>query len=281
MPHLHVRETNVPEALSRSLLNSDVPLGVDRYAPRSESERIISIVSFWNILDRLMWNASRLIEHGSSTARATVGRRHLWQTGYMRELQLRRMLQLVQQHHSRHRRPLYCEIGMNGGHSVAAMLIANSHMVAHVFDVMAYKYSGTVSALLSVVFGERFQLHVGTSSRTLAAWVRNESRSESCNLIYVDGDHEALGARRDLALMRHAAAPLAHVIVDDIHFWPGLAVYQEVIKGNLQILEQWGPFERHSRYSPCMRTPEGMPKNRELCPPWGFVVARYNQSRKR
>ena len=39
---------------------------------------------------------------------------------------------------------------------------------------------------------------------------------------------------------------------------PGLAVYQEVVKGNVVVLEQWGPFERNSRFSPCMRRPEAI-----------------------
>ena len=47
--------------------------------------------------------------------------------GYIREVQLRRMLQLVREPNVTH----YCEVGMNGGHSLVAMLLGNPNATAH------------------------------------------------------------------------------------------------------------------------------------------------------
>ena len=53
-----------------------------------------------------MFERSRLIrERKNRTASINVGRLHAWQTGYVREVQVRRMMQLVRQPHVGH----YCE----------------------------------------------------------------------------------------------------------------------------------------------------------------------------
>ena len=61
----------------------------------------------------------------------------------------------------------YCEIGMNGGHSVIAMLEANENITAHVFDLMMWNYSNPIAALISTRFGKRFILHRGDSRKTV------------------------------------------------------------------------------------------------------------------
>jgi hypothetical protein len=73
----------------------------------------------------------------------------------------------------------YCEIGMNGGHSVSAMLLANPTATAHVFDLMRLKYSWRVADLLGVTFGGRFELHPGKSQSTLGPWIRDFRRNGS------------------------------------------------------------------------------------------------------
>jgi hypothetical protein len=107
------------------------------------------------MLDAIMFERSRLIrDRKNGSMSVNVGRAHSWQTGYVREVQVRRMVQLVREPNVRH----YCEVGMNGGHSVAAMLLANPAAHAHVFDIMKLKYSWTVAELLSIAFRERFNL---------------------------------------------------------------------------------------------------------------------------
>ena len=118
---------------------------------------------------------------------------------------------------------------MNGGHSVAAMLLANPRLQAHVFDWMILKYSHAVAARLTARFGERFKLIAGNSRATLRPWADRavRSRNSTCDLIFVDGDHDAQGARTDLQQMRRVAACHNRLVVDDLHIGPGSAVLKE------------------------------------------------------
>ena len=96
-----------------------------------------------------------------------------WQTGYLREVQVRRMVRLVQAARAAHpdRVLQYCEVGMNGGHSASAMLLADARLRAHVFDTVSLKYSHPVAELLETQFGGRFELHAGYSQDTLPGWI--------------------------------------------------------------------------------------------------------------
>ncbi len=51
----------------------------------------------------------------------------------------------------------YCEIGMNGGHSLTAMLLANHRLTAQVFDALQWMYSAPILRLLNFSFPERIQ----------------------------------------------------------------------------------------------------------------------------
>ena len=191
-------------------------------------------------------------------------------------------MQLIRQPHVRH----YCEVGMNGGHSVTAMLLANPRVVAHVFDIMKLKYSLPIAELLSISFRERFQLHAGPSQETLPPWLdefvgRNGTR---CDLILIDGDHSEDGARNDLLVLRRAASPSTLFVYDDINMPPGRALLREVQDGHVQIVERYGPFPRGSAFSPCMRVPAGDPRGRTpaMCPKWGYCIGRWtNRTRAR
>lgn len=94
----------VPEELARARL-VEGSIWEHRFVPRTAEEVLTATLAFWNVLDRTM------ATHSKSN----------WQTGYMREVQLRRMVQLA----SSPRVKTYCEIGMNGAHSAVAMLHAN------------------------------------------------------------------------------------------------------------------------------------------------------------
>ena len=91
------------------------------------------------MLWQLMWQKSRLMREPNSTE-PPVGRAHLWQTGYVREVQVRRMVQLIRQSallapgYGAH----YCEIGMKyAAHAtrsrwtVARNALMSSTPVAH------------------------------------------------------------------------------------------------------------------------------------------------------
>ena len=107
----------------------------------------------WNLLDGLMF------AHNPGMA---------FQTGYLRELQVRRMLELVRAPHVR----TYCEIGMNGGHSLAAMLLAHADLECHVFDLFKWRYSEPVASLLNHTYRGRVRFYPGYSKHTLPQFVR-------------------------------------------------------------------------------------------------------------
>ena len=136
----------VPEALTPSRLHEG-SIHEPRFVPNTHDEKLHAVFTFWNMLDAFM------IEHSKSN----------YQTGYIREVQLRRMMQLAQSSTA----STYCEVGMNGGHSAAAMLHANPRLAVHSFDLMHWNYSWPVAHLLRTSFRGRFHLHPGDSRSTV------------------------------------------------------------------------------------------------------------------
>ena len=169
--------------------------GKPRFVAGSVNESLTATFAFWNLLDAQMHQ---------------IAPEQNYQTGYVRELQLRRMVNLARDPKVR----TYCEIGMNGGHSAAAMLFANPRLVVHTFDLMGWKYSEPNAATLKTMFGPRLQLHPGDSTKTVPEWTR--ANPGTCDLVFVDGDHSQQGAHKDFVNMRYAAAPGALGVADDI-----------------------------------------------------------------
>ena len=111
----------LPAGLARIRLNGGTPLGVARFLPNSEEEALLGIFASWNMLDAQMYAMTRMLRNESEMrelrsrqgnalpgnyGHEMVDRSHMWQSGYLRELQLRRMVQLI-------RRPgvqRYCEV---------------------------------------------------------------------------------------------------------------------------------------------------------------------------
>lgn len=187
-PHL-LRETN---------------LGSPRFV--AVQSPLPSIFTWWNILDATMASAPSGSTHSST----------FWQTGYVRELQIRRMVELAQALPTE--RPVhYCEVGMNGGHSVVSMLLAHPNLTAHVFDPLEYDYSAPVVTLLTNSFQERFVLTKGYSVKTLPRFIASmRAAGRRCDLILIDGDHGLVGTRNDLKALSEAAGPHTAVVVDDV-----------------------------------------------------------------
>ena len=160
-PHL-LRETN---------------LGSPRFV--AVQSPLPSIFTWWNILDATMASAPSGSTHSST----------FWQTGYVRELQIRRMVELAQALPTE--RPVhYCEVGMNGGHSVVSMLLAHPNLTAHVFDPLEYDYSAPVVTLLTNSFQERFVVTKGYSVKTLPRFIASmRAAGRRCDLILIDGDY--------------------------------------------------------------------------------------------
>jgi hypothetical protein len=252
---------HLPPSLATQRLHIQSTLGTARLVPRTEDETLQAIFASWNLLDGLMY------QHMPNSP---------FQTGYLREVQLRRMVQLARAPHVR----TYCEVGMNGGHSLVAMLLANERLHAHVFDLFKWQYSWSAAHLINASFSGRASFYEGWSHRTLPRFV-NDSRARgvTCDLLLVDGGHTFRAARTDIEELQAVANPQSKVMTDDIGMPPGYAIKVLNRTGTLIIEELYGPFPRGDRHSPCMRAPPGMASNQRksgrMCPSWGFAVSRY------
>ena len=235
-----LREDDIPlpPRLSSRRLNHSTALeyGEPRFVPKSFAETLHATFAFWDLLD----NTMREFEP-----------RQLYATGYVRELQLRRMIELARQPDVQH----YCEVGMNGAHSTVAMLLANPSLTAHVFDLMMWGYSRPVAQLLKRRFGKRFELHEGSSHETLAPWAASfRANGSTCQLLFVDGDHMEAGSHMDVADLRPAATASSRLVMDDISIGPGCVMRRLARSGVLTIDETYGPFDAPSPHNPCMRS---------------------------
>ena len=88
-------ESTVPASLAvgRMLRGPLVPLGAAAFTARSEQEALLATFATWNMLDAIMFERSRLIrDRKNGSMSINVGRAHSWQTGYVREVQVRRMV---------------------------------------------------------------------------------------------------------------------------------------------------------------------------------------------
>ena len=230
--------------------------GAARFVPASVEEVLHATYTFWNLLDAMM--------HQLAVS-------NNYQTGYIRELQLQRMVQLVRQPSVQ----TYCEIGFNGGHSASAMLFANPTLTVHSFDLMSWSYSNATASLVETQFGRRFVLHRGDSRVEVPLWTSQQPNA--CDVLFIDGAHDPHGAYADMRNMRAAAAPNAICLADDITSGAGEALVSMRRHMLADLLESYGPFEAPSVHNPCMRTARRGP----YCVPWGFAVFTYtNRSRR-
>ena len=266
-------DSTLPRALAKHRL-VEAPMGAARYVARSDEEAVHATMEWWNLLDAKMAEDQPL---------------YGYQTGYLREIQLRRMIQLVRQRNVR----TYCEVGMNGGHSSTAMLLANPNVTAHVFDLLAFNYSRPVAKLLRTRFGDRFELHAGWSTSQLHEWHKSLVQQRSslgntfmycharaptsakgskgsasratdgpqgamacpvCDMVLVDGDHSDHGAYADIVALRSLTVPNALVVVDDIAVGPGKALARATATGGMmELVEEYGPYPAPHEHNPCMR----------------------------
>lgn len=163
---------------------------------------------------------------------------------------------------------------MNGGHSLAAMLIAKPGIRVHSFDLMRWKYSRPVMKLLRSRFGANISFHEGYSWKSLKPFVAlAEQSGERCDLMLLDGGRTEAAARKDIDLLERVAAPGAALVVDDIDLGPGPALRRAAKQRWVHILESYH-VEKHTEHSPCLRQ-SMFARSKPLCAPWGFAIARY------
>ena len=113
-------------------------------------------------------------------------------------------------------------------------------------------------------------------------WARDfRAKGLYCDVVLVDGSHEEAMASSDLGWLRSVSNADTRLVMDDINMAPGQALAKEVEAKRVEVLEQYGPFNRGSRHNPCMRLPEKSPprllkaRRALLCPKWGFAVGRF------
>ena len=170
----------------------------------------------------------------------------------------------------------------DGGHSLAAVLLANADVRAHVFDLFKWKYSWPAATLLNASFGGRLDVHPGWSHQTLPPFTAAfRAKGLTCDLMLVDGGHTFRAARADIEELQAIATDRTLVVTDDIGMPPGFAIKVLNRTGVLRIEEVYGPYPRRTRHNPCMRAPQGTPEHRSrsgrMCPMWGFAVSRYRR----
>ena len=98
--------TNLSAHMALRRLDRHTALGAARFRP-TDDEVLPAVFATWNVLDAIMYTHSKLVRNATEAAatrrpREFVGRMHAWQTGYLREVQLRRMVELVRQPHVQH-----------------------------------------------------------------------------------------------------------------------------------------------------------------------------------
>lgn len=114
---------------------------------------------------------------------------------------------------------LICEVGLNGGHSAAAFLLAagkNSRYVS--FDIGNFgpvTYYNTTVVMLQRVFPGQIDFILGDSAVTVPNFA--STRGRICDIISVDGDHSKEGALRDLTSIQSIAKRGALVLMDDVN----------------------------------------------------------------
>jgi predicted O-methyltransferase YrrM len=107
------------------------------------------------------------------------------------------------------------EIGFNAGLSAVAFLEASPQVRLVSLDLGRHDYVVPCSEHVRSVFGDRFEVVLGDSTRTLPRFAAQQGASWA-DLVLVDGGHDEDTCRADLLNGRDAAAPGALVVVDDL-----------------------------------------------------------------
>ena len=97
-----------------------------------------------------------------------------------------------------HGRKNVLEIGFNGGHSAALLLLSNPGMKYLGIDLGEHSYAHRSAELMRQAFPGRFDVIFG-DSREVAPWLRASHKGELFDMIHVDGGHTEGICRADIA----------------------------------------------------------------------------------
>ncbi len=105
------------------------------------------------------------------------------------------------------------EIGFNAGHSSMFFLESGINVIS--LDIGIHDYVVTAKEFIDKEYPEKHRLIIGDSNIKLPEIIKSEGIT--CDLIFIDGDHEFDTAIKDL---EHGKKIASLVIVDDVIFNP-------------------------------------------------------------
>ena len=109
---------------------------------------------------------------------------------------------------------LYCEVGLNGGHSAGAVLAARSSASVLSFDIGEFPFSEPVADFLAFAFPGRFEVVWGDSKATVPAR-RTVEGGKKCDVIFVDGGHQVEDVAADIVNLKELAHSTTALFLDD------------------------------------------------------------------
>jgi len=104
------------------------------------------------------------------------------------------------------------EIGFNAGFSTLLMLLTNPNIHIDCFDLGEHKYTLSCYEKLKETFGERINITLGDSTKTLV------NVNNNYDLIHIDGDHSTEVANSDIINSRRLSKQGTILIMDDYDF---------------------------------------------------------------
>jgi len=191
---------------------------------------------------------------------------------------------------------LYCEVGLNGGHSAGAVLAARAKARVLAFDLAAFPFSEPVAEFLTVTFNGRFEVVWGDSKVTVPLFSANRTAANTegrkCDVIFVDGGHEYEDITADIHNLRELAHSKTVLFFDDTQpkltvesLWtefliasaknsqlgfPGTAARNAVLDAILEgLIEDTTVFHDYSSWEPCNPEVGGERFT------WGWAEGRY------
>ena len=124
------------------------------------------------------------------------------------------------------------EIGFNAGFSTLLMLLTNSNMRINCFDLGEHKYTIPCYEKLKETFGERINIIIGDSTKTLV------NVTDMYDLIHIDGGHTTEVAESDIINSYRLSKKGTILIMDDYDFHNLHYLWDNyIIKYNLKNLD--------------------------------------------
>jgi predicted O-methyltransferase YrrM len=123
------------------------------------------------------------------------------------------------------------EIGFNSGFSTLLMLLTNPNICISCFDLGEHKYTMPCYEKLKETFGDRINITIGDSTKTL------HNVNDNYDLIHIDGGHSTEVANSDIINSYRLSKQGTILIMDDYDFGNLHTLWDSyIIKYNLKNL---------------------------------------------